>query len=544
MRKKLFAVIMSAMMMITFMPTMAFAASYTVNAQIVSWGANYEGAYVDLYTTTAPIAKVKSNVWLTSTRDWNTANNGSIDATLASSKVIGDDTYTFDNAASLKATYFDFAGATVVGSDGSENIISANQYVNMIDQTSEVSAPKFKSGFTAKDVLGSKIKFVKPSYLPAASTASQLGDYDALIGEDKACDIDVELQKYQLYDNVSYLTFPVVFTQNHANNNGGINAINLGGDARNHKVYLGVDNVKSIKVKMAGAKEQPYTVGSSTTITTHYCAADQAFTVTNTGVTVKYSNDFGVTWGDKAPEMVKAGDYKFMIKVSKTGVDDAIGTVKVKVEKNTLDLLAKKALINLEPGKKATPANVASFKVRDYADELSAYKSVDVFEADKAMAKTIFDKYVILTDSFPTQNSMANYAEDIDDDEVCIDFASLLKDSKTDKDLAAFLENYGLNDDDFDCDVTYAAFGNDITAPNKTVTCKSNKKKVYTLKAKADYGTCTYTKMNTAGGSKIKVAKSGKVTIKKGLKKKTYSVKIKVKAPGAKATMTLKVKVK
>ena len=58
-----------------------------------------------------------------------------------------------------------------------------------------------------------------------------------------------------------------------------------------------------------------------------------------------------------------------------------------------------------------------------------------------------------------------------------------------------------------------------------------------------------YTKVK--GNKKIKIAKNGKVTVKKGLKKgKTYKVKVKVSTPGTatylskEKTVTLKVKIK
>ena len=72
----------------------------------------------------------------------------------------------------------------------------------------------------------------------------------------------------------------------------------------------------------------------------------------------------------------------------------------------------------------------------------------------------------------------------------------------------------------------------------KTATVKYTKvkKKVQTLKRSAVIsltgakGTVTYVK--SSGNKKITISKAGKVTVKRGLKKGTYKVKVKVKAAG------------
>ena len=105
-------------------------------------------------------------------------------------------------------------------------------------------------------------------------------------------------------------------------------------------------------------------------------------------------------------------------------------------------------------------------------------------------------------------------------------------------------------------DITILKAANPMTVTPKTATVKYSKvkkanqtllrSKVLTVsKAK---GAVTYTKVS--GNSKITIAKkTGKVTVKKGLKKGTYKVKVKVKAAGTKnykassaKTVTFKVK--
>ncbi len=97
---------------------------------------------------------------------------------------------------------------------------------------------------------------------------------------------------------------------------------------------------------------------------------------------------------------------------------------------------------------------------------------------------------------------------------------------------------------------------NTLTASGKTVKLKAKKLKKKVLKIKAAkavkianaQGAVTYklAKKN----KKFTVAKNGKITVKKGLKKGTYKVKIKVTAAGNEAyapvtkTVTVKIKVK
>ena len=97
---------------------------------------------------------------------------------------------------------------------------------------------------------------------------------------------------------------------------------------------------------------------------------------------------------------------------------------------------------------------------------------------------------------------------------------------------------------------------NPMTVKPKTATVKSAalSKKNQTLKVgkvltvKKNKGTVTYTKKS--GNKNITIAKDGKVTVKKGLKAGTYSIKVNVKAAGnanykaATKTVTFKVVVK
>ena len=104
---------------------------------------------------------------------------------------------------------------------------------------------------------------------------------------------------------------------------------------------------------------------------------------------------------------------------------------------------------------------------------------------------------------------------------------------------------------------------NTLSASGKKVTVKSRVKrgklaKTVTVAAKravkvsGAVGTVTYAKKGSTGGSKISVAKNGKIKLKKGLKKRTWKVRIAVTAAGSTAdgyspatkvvTVTVKVK--
>lgn len=94
---------------------------------------------------------------------------------------------------------------------------------------------------------------------------------------------------------------------------------------------------------------------------------------------------------------------------------------------------------------------------------------------------------------------------------------------------------------------------NTLNVSGKTIKAKRNKtksfaaSKVFVFKDRGQ-GKITYSK--ASGNKKIKVSSSGKITVKKGLKKKTYKVKINVKAAGQSVNaatvkaVTIKVKVK
>ena len=132
---------------------------------------------------------------------------------------------------------------------------------------------------------------------------------------------------------------------------------------------------------------------------------------------------------------------------------------------------------------------------------------------------------------------------------VNLDTAKMAKEDAT---LAAALANYQFGAAEMDLVVEKA--DNDITIKTTAKTVKGLKKgklkknKSFKISYTVQQGTATFTKVS--GNGKIKVSSAGKVTVKKGIKKGTYKVKVKAVSKGnanyaqATATKVIKIKVK
>ena len=510
MRKKLFAVIMSVMMMVTFMPAMAFAA-----AGDATWASDYSGV------------TLSDGTFLKATKSFNTTT-GMMDV----------------EAGAYKASYYDFTNASIVGVSN----LPADTYLKMINQDSKVKAPKFNGSFTYKNLLGGQIEFVNPkdSDVVVDVSASAIAQLD----------IDVELQRYEAYEKDS-LTFPVTFSMKASNENDAektssgtvAGMINLDKAVKNHKINLTFATLNNISYTMEGYDGEQTLNNNS--LWTSYCGAEQKLTLVTKGITVEYSNDLGKTW-TYTPSFTSADadpGYSFMYRVKKGSKEYTAQTMKVVVDPAELKLVFKKANFNFLPGTKVTASDIFELKTTRYSFDTKDTTTEDIYAADKATADKIFAECVVLNDKFPTQDSYNT----IYNDEKTVDKKALLKVKElenTDLGVAEFFGNYDRTNilGNETAYVNYGVDYNDVTAPNQTKTyhvkkaAKLKSTKYFQLKATADYGTMSFTKMS--GTSKIKVASNGKVTVKKGLKKGTYTVKVKVKAPGAKATKKLTVKVK
>jgi hypothetical protein len=107
-----------------------------------------------------------------------------------------------------------------------------------------------------------------------------------------------------------------------------------------------------------------------------------------------------------------------------------------------------------------------------------------------------------------------------------------------DKELAEAVKNYDFSKvGEMWLTIEKADNGIEIKAKDKTFKGKGKgkarklaKKKTFKISATADLGTAKFTKVS--GNAKITVSKTGKVTVKKGLKKGSYNVKVKAVAKG------------
>ena len=218
-------------------------------------------------------------------------------------------------------------------------------------------------------------------------------------------------------------------------------------------------------------------------------------------------------------------------------------------------------------------------------------------DADKAYAEKFVEKYFSLK-NMPTtgKDNKLVFAKNVK-----IDFNALLADMKTDAELVTFLNNYDLLPEimmldlssleelplgaQIDLSTFITSLGSQQVVVNtdvvkllksllglvdtgvlstatvnfdkdftqitaKNVTKKFHvkkaktlaKKKTFKFKATTDYGTLEFKKLS--GNKKITVRDDGKITVKKGLKKGTYTVRVKVSVPEAGKYVKKSVKVK
>ena len=546
MRKKLFAILMSAMMMVTFMPAMAFAATGDLHVTKVTWSDNYDSASVEYTADSADGGATGS--YVVSGKQIQVSFDANTGVTTATIRDVPEAGLKFVwGAVAHEVKYYDITDAVItpaLAADESATVneLSADDYCDLIDQTTTWDDPSFKTGKDLSDVLGGRIVLYKPASQRTASetlltTAKKVIKYSDFVGSDKLFTVKSVLPKYEKYQDNGYFNVPVTFKATEGMNIEGTvyKAVNCDKANNAHKVYIYATNLSRVTVDMAGfAKDaaesaKKLTFGETNTFNVTYVGADQNFTVATKGVTAQYSTD-GKTWTDKAPEMVKADSYEFYVKVTKNGF--------AKIQKVTV-------VVGPATIKYGFKANDMTFHPRKELKLEDLVKVEGVAAVDAAYATKIAAKYVTLK-NMPTMNGNVTLAGN-----VVYDKDALEKDMKTDKELYNFFNNYSTTFSTANMIATahiyFAVEENDVTAVNQTKTYKNKSGKLtktHTLQLKgdvADWGTITYVKKS--GTSKITVAADGTVTVKKGLKKGTYKVVVKVKAPGASDTKTLTVKI-
>ena len=113
---------------------------------------------------------------------------------------------------------------------------------------------------------------------------------------------------------------------------------------------------------------------------------------------------------------------------------------------------------------------------------------------------------------------------------VCMEATNAVRKATTEAEINKVIASLGQNI----AEAKMVFTGNTLKALKKKKTTFGAKK---AFKIKNAPSKLTFSKINKAGKSKIKVSKAGKITVKKGLKKGTYKVKVRVVT---KATSTLK----
>ena len=268
------------------------------------------------------------------------------------------------------------------------------------------------------------------------------------------------------------------------------------------------------------------------------------------GVTVKYyvtqGNKNGAyvaptaaDWTTTFPETIKdAGTYyvalQFVTNKDNTTFNENGATYTVvTVGKASLPLEFKQDVLRVEYGKYDATAIEAAIK-----NMVIAPKAADV--ADKV--NEAVQKYATVKGLFEDAGANTVY--------VVFNYKAL----SDDKELSEALKNYTFDDDygmrviieKADNDTNLKAVTKSFKAKKKTK--KLAKKKTFKLSATADFGTVLFKKVS--GNAKITVSSAGKVTVKKGLKKGTYNVKVKAYTKGTanyaagSDTQTIVVKIK
>ena len=244
-------------------------------------------------------------------------------------------------------------------------------------------------------------------------------------------------------------------------------------------------------------------------------------------------------WVDTFPGIKDAGTYyvavKFIAEKSKVEYvldgDSGLKYKTIKVNEYTVPIKAKQTLFKAEFGK---------LSKADIEAALAALFEVGTAPDSQDKVSEAFQKYLVLTGVFEDAGTGTVTAK--------IDAKKLSDDTE----LAKALSNYKFGTDNITLSVEKA--DNDITIKTSAKTVKGVKKgklkknKSFKISYTVQQGTANFTKVS--GNSKIKVSSAGKVTVKKGIKKGTYKVKVKAVAKGtanyaqATATKTIKIKVK
>ncbi|MBQ0041182.1 MAG: cadherin repeat domain-containing protein [Clostridiales bacterium] len=532
MRKKLFAILMSAMMMVTFMPAMAFATAEPV----VTWGEKYATVTVTVGTESATVNTVRTLV--TKTGD-NTKWNGTIQAVPNAAEIAADTTMDSNVKAameSLKAYFYDVDGATL--QYGGE--VLQSELKNTSAMPTKFNKSDFKGIFASGTYAYTGLELVAPSYVEQDKTITnnKIVRVSANYGHGAKNTIDnwnFSLTLPEDYDDASYaeqeFTVPVIFAAKKAIDLGDKDQPDLVGSVsknftvaksvpKTNEALFWVDAVTSIDDVMKEGKDSQVTFdGSEHTIV------------------MKELEGLSVTWKQYN---YKAGKYEAVDAPKFQTVNKPTEPYKfeatVSADKQTptpyiLTVDVNKAVVTF--GFESDAPKVVrgqAYTAMDFVKATNPDKKVQAFiDAHKAeVAEYISDNYDV------TATPVA-YTDDVN-------LAIAIKSDLTSEETAALAKKWKaleanvtveLDNADATLHIVDGKLVNEVeftSAPSsKTFKAKKLKKaaKSFTVKAEALSGAAVSYKLINAN-SKIKIDKaSGKITLKKGLKKGTYKIKVK-----------------
>ena len=568
MRKKLFAILMSAMMMVTFMPAMAFAAVSTPTAT-AKWAADYSKVEYTISYKVGDVAKTEK-LEVAATREFQTSGDAVGMVKASHANVSGDafayKGFTTDEANALAAAvntankvkyFYDFTGAKILAASNLllSNVTSKSDFARLFNATS--------GAFNGYGIL-----MVQPAYtlVKATDTPKVAALHVTNSSSDDLKNMDIAWDKLAdtTFDATSYAAQDVVVsgeltTYNEPDASESKPAV-LGGYVVTDTAKIAAKNPTKDEVEKSDFYLDEVSAKTVVKATGHddytYDGAEHTVVMGNfPGLTVKYQlrNEQTKLYEDvDAVKIKKAGTYKFKAFVNDsttTAAKELTFTVEVGKATASVQFVVNDA--DTETLTKNTFHVAENYNVVDYievapdvtgaVDTPKEKANVAAAKADEATIMAFFAEYYDVTQTakkFDASNVTAKISDKTD--------AAVKKAVETKyKDLLAnYTNKFGATryEANFILDKATDIEWTKAPLTKKYHNKKGTLKKTYTfaVEAKAD-SKVTYKLTN--GGEMIKIDKNtGKVTVKKGLKVGTYKVYVTAKAGSSKDTYTLTIK--
>ncbi|MBQ0041623.1 MAG: cadherin repeat domain-containing protein [Clostridiales bacterium] len=558
MRKKLFAILMSAMMMVTFMPAMAFAATADITATATAkWAGDYSKVEYTITYTKGTVVKTKT-LEIAAERSFSTTD-GKITATpkAVTAAAFDDMGLSAENENVMVAAvaavddakyYYDFTNAEVCGKTNwitFSNITDRDEFLKLFNSSGACTVAGIK--LVEPEAVAKENKHDVPYVAKVHFDNSNLAGYTINWNTLKETGFDA--------DNLSAQT---VTLNGEVVAKTGMSSANLGTsgfpDVVGEYVIADETTLSAVTAEaddITAAFFYVDKVSATTGYNATYYYDGAAHTVVMKpveGIAVKYQlqNNKTKKYADvETPEFKDRGTYNFkaIVTDSKKNTEEVTFSVTVR-QANVYVALENTPAVYEGQKYEATDFLAETFASDNGASQKAAAADAEALKAyfaEKWEVKAVADKY----------NNVKLYLLD-----------------KTGIDTAAIEAKYKDLTNNIDLHVTKCTTGVDLTinegkleneveftvAPtSKTYKAKKLKKaaKSFTVKAEALSGVAVNYKLINATTSKIKIDKTtGKITLKKGLKKGTYKFKVKAyvqagngyKAASETQSITVKVK--